>query len=91
MTGEAPVPEARETSVSFGSVRALGHVGFDVHRSAAVDSSHLVIALDFGRRIADDRHTAATNNPGVKKACLGEGNSEPGAAGTIAEAGKKVA
>jgi hypothetical protein len=39
MTGEAPVPEAREISLSSGSIRSLGHAGICFGKGLATGKS----------------------------------------------------
>lgn len=91
MTGESPVLEARDISLNFGGVRALGQVGFGVVRGFPLDIPDRLIVPDRDRKIADEPHTATINDPEVERAYLGEDDGEPSAAGTVAEAGAKLA
>ena len=91
MTGEAPVPEARETSPRSGGARAFGHVKFGVDRGVARNIIPRVIALEFGRKVAEGLPEDVMNDPEVKRASIGKDDGEPWTAGAVAEAGAKVA
>ena len=68
MTGEAPVPKAREMSLSPGGVRSLGRVGFGVGRGVAFDISHQAIALNLGEDDGRPLAAGAVAEPGAKVA-----------------------
>lgn len=90
MTGEAPVTETREISLSSGIIRVLGRVG--VGRGVPGNNPHREILLDFGRKVAEGLPDVVMNDPEVKKTSLvDDDGGEFGAAGTAAEVGTKVA
>ena len=66
MTGAAPVPEAREISLSSGGVRSLGRVGIGFGAGVAIGISRRVIMLGLGE-VDGQTHTAdAAAEPGKK-------------------------